>query len=289
MGGGLQVAHSFIHELINYTEHFYVVLFSKQLGEILKPSEFSNNFIFIPCNVRFLGNRRSRILDNIVDEYRISSVFTVFGPSYWNPKVVHICGYAKPHYIYRNSPFIANLSIMAKLKLKIKEFVHLNSFKRSTALISENEDVSIKLKSLFPKQNIYTVTNYYNQIFENKNNWDYSCKLTDFDGITILTIASNYPHKNLRIIPSVIRCILSIDSQFKFRFVLSIKVNEIEIDDELKKYIIFLGKIDINQCPYLYQQSDLLFLPTLLECFSASYAEAMYMQKPILTSNLDFA
>ena len=32
-----------------------------------------------------------------------------------------------------------------------------------------------------------------------------------------------------------------------------------------------------------------MFLPTLLETFSASYPEAMKMERPILTSNLDFA
>lgn len=32
-----------------------------------------------------------------------------------------------------------------------------------------------------------------------------------------------------------------------------------------------------------------MFLPTVLECFSASYVEAMKMQKPILTSDLGFA
>ena len=32
-----------------------------------------------------------------------------------------------------------------------------------------------------------------------------------------------------------------------------------------------------------------MFLPTLLETFSASYPEAMIMEKPIITSNLSFA
>jgi glycosyltransferase involved in cell wall biosynthesis len=32
-----------------------------------------------------------------------------------------------------------------------------------------------------------------------------------------------------------------------------------------------------------------MFLPTLLECFSASYAEAMKLQKPIITSDMGFA
>ena len=34
---------------------------------------------------------------------------------------------------------------------------------------------------------------------------------------------------------------------------------------------------------------DALFLPTLLECFSASYPEAMLLKKPIVTSDLPFA
>ena len=59
--------------------------------------------------------------------------------------------------------------------------------------------------------------------------------------------------------------------------------------DVLNDTIQFLGKVSINQCPDLYSQSDFLFLPTLLECFSASYCEAMVMQKPILTSDLPFA
>jgi glycosyltransferase involved in cell wall biosynthesis len=32
-----------------------------------------------------------------------------------------------------------------------------------------------------------------------------------------------------------------------------------------------------------------MFLPSHLECFSASYAEAMKMKRPILTSDLSFA
>jgi glycosyltransferase involved in cell wall biosynthesis len=32
-----------------------------------------------------------------------------------------------------------------------------------------------------------------------------------------------------------------------------------------------------------------MFLPTLAECFSASYAEAMRMRKPILTTDLGFS
>ena len=50
-----------------------------------------------------------------------------------------------------------------------------------------------------------------------------------------------------------------------------------------------IGPVDINDCPYLYSKSDALFLPTLVETFSASYPEAMIMNKPILTSDYPFS
>ena len=53
--------------------------------------------------------------------------------------------------------------------------------------------------------------------------------------------------------------------------------------------VINLGPVKQKSCPSLYAQCDALFLPTLLEIFSASYPEAMKMKLPILTSNYSFA
>src|SRR5690606_10275866 len=50
-----------------------------------------------------------------------------------------------------------------------------------------------------------------------------------------------------------------------------------------------VGPVRPEECPALYQECDGLFLPTLAECFSASYPEAMKMEKPIVTTDLGFA
>jgi glycosyltransferase involved in cell wall biosynthesis len=60
-------------------------------------------------------------------------------------------------------------------------------------------------------------------------------------------------------------------------------------NEKYYKYVYNLGPIPIPECASLYKECDAMFLPTLLECFSASYIEAMYMEKPIVTSDLDFA
>ena len=62
-----------------------------------------------------------------------------------------------------------------------------------------------------------------------------------------------------------------------------------DIPERYSHRVINVGPVSINQCPALYHYCDALFLPTLLECFSASYVEAMYFKKMIFTSDLPFA
>ena len=61
------------------------------------------------------------------------------------------------------------------------------------------------------------------------------------------------------------------------------------VPEEYRDYFCFIGKVDVSECPYLYEQSDIMFMPTLLECFTATYPEAMRMEKPIITTDLEFA
>ena len=53
--------------------------------------------------------------------------------------------------------------------------------------------------------------------------------------------------------------------------------------------ILNVGPVKIENCPSLYEQSDFVFSPSLLECFSAVYPEAMFMKKPLLVSDLPFS
>ncbi len=115
-------------------------------------------------------------------------------------------------------------------------------------------------------------------------------QLPDFDGTTLLTISANYSHKNLEIIPKVIKYLKRKYEDFKFRFVLTLEPDALNLGvNSIQENIEFIGRVDIKECPGLYKQSDFMFLPTLLECFSASYPEAMKMKVPILTSDLPFA
>lgn len=291
IGGGLQVANSFLTEISKRTDHDYVIVISSPLQELISDITFTNNhqlilydttpspFGFIWGNVKFL--------DQLVEKYHIDRVFTIFGPSYWRPKTTQICGFAKAQYIYKNSPFFEELSFKDLLKLKVKEFIQIQDFKRNTdILITENKDVSEKIGKRLNKPT-FTVTNYYNQVFEDRSKWGPK-PLPEFEGRYLLTISANYSHKNLKIIPQVIVELLD-GGVTKYKFAITINKGDIPSTPQADQYIEYLGRVHITECPSLYEQATFMFLPTLLETFSASYTEAMFMKRNILTSDLGFA
>ena len=110
-----------------------------------------------------------------------------------------------------------------------------------------------------------------------------------FDGVTCLSVSSPYPHKNLGIIEGVVRYLHRTHPLFKLRFVLTCSEEQCPFPEDIKQSIVYVGKVDVSECPFLYEQSDIMFMPTLLECFSATYPEAMRMDVPIVTTDLEFA
>ena len=296
VGGGIQVADSICRELYKYTnQHNFFVVLPAALEDCAKAIENSPHIkVFrynIKLNLAVILTNRDPFLDKLVSQYNIKATLTVFGPSFWTPQCPHICGFAISHLLLKDSPFFKSIRFKEKLKQitksKLREWLFR---KNSNIYYTENPFISHKLQTLFPKKIIYTITNNYNQVFDTPDYWDRSIVLPPFKGITLLTICANYPHKNLSIIVPCIRKFVRNYPSLHIRFVLTIKESDyIPLTEEEKRYIIFLGPVKINQCPNLYQQADIMLLPTLLECFSASYAEAMKMRRPIITTDLGFA
>lgn len=293
VGGGLQVADSIINELFSYTNHNFVVVVSKSLGylegKIGKTGNMQCLVYDMPQTVGGVLFGRNKYLDKIVKKNNIRVVYTVFGPSLWRPKVRHLCGFARAQMIYLDSPYYLNMGLLKKLKLFIREIIRFYNFKMSSDwLITESSNVSKRLALLMKNKRIYTVTNNYNQIYNHSHKW-IKHSIEPYDGITCLTISANYPHKNLGIIPQILEYIDSNKIPLNIRFIITLSEKEFVIDKVYQSRILLIGKVYIEECPSLFQQADYMFLPTLLECFSASYPEAMKMETPIITSDLPFA
>lgn len=295
MGGGLQVADSVCRELYKFPQHHFVVVYYKALANCAKGIGSYENIETIeyetPVNARIVLTGRCKFLDQLVESKKIDAVLTIFGPSMWRPRMPHISGFAQGHIVLPDSPFWSMMSKKKRMTTWTKlKFIEFSLNKSSDCYYTENPMITERLRKRFPRKKIFTVTNNANQIFKKPEQWNRSIVLPEFDGITMLTVAANYPHKNLPIIIPTCHYLEEHFPNLSFRFVVTINEKDmVGMDDYARKHIVFLGPVKIEQVPYLYEQSDVMFLPTLLECFSASYAEAMLMKRPILTTDLVFA
>lgn len=290
-GGGIQVATSFLYDLQSIEDHnSYYVVQSENSAKQINKLDFDKRFQFYDLSEKDkLILNRIKKLREIEEHLKPNVIFTVFGPSYHKSKFPKVVGFAIPHIVYPKSPFFELVTKGECLKIKLIALVKSYFFKKkSDVLIYESDDAN-KIYSNITKNKIigYTVSNTVNNVFHNSSVWkDVNIIKSNFD---LLYLTANYPHKNMEIIPKVIDKILEIGKLENFKFHLSVSKEEMNFDEKYDQFINYLGRLEINQIPVLYQQIDVLFMPTLLEVFSTSYLEAMHMEKPIIASDLSFA
>lgn len=294
-GGGAQVADSVCRYLNEYPQHHFIVVLSKALDGTAKSIEKYPNvevirYNYPPSDYKSFFTGRNEFLDRLVYECKIQCVLTVFGPMKWVPKCTHVSGFALSQIVIPESPFFTRMPLMQRIKARMTATLWAYIFRRSAKfLYTENPLITERLQNKFKECKVVTITNSYNQVFDKPEKW-VERKLSEFDGVQLLSVTSAGGHKNLPIALEVAEILKKEHPDFKFRFVFTINESEYpSIPEELKDCFCFTGKVSIEECPSLYAQCDIEFQSTLLECFTATYPEAMVMHKPIITTNLEFA
>ena len=293
-GGASQVAISVCETLNMFPQHNFLVVASPAIASIKSVLLNYDNVNFIEYSVsrsiitKLTG--RDSVLDSLVSSHHIDFVLSVFGPTWWVPRVGHLCGFALAHIVMPESPYFKRMSLSERVRSKINiEIMKYFYWRSSTNFYTENEMITARLKNVFKRAKIYTVTNFYNQVFDEPDRWR-NYPLPEYEGKTFLSISSHYPHKNLELSIDVANYLKRTYPDFQFRFVFTIDESKFpQINEELRNHFLFIGPVPIETCPSLYEKSDVVFQPTLLECFTAVYPEAMRMRKPIVTTDLSFA
>ncbi|GAB2680583.1 hypothetical protein GCM10027036_38760 [Flavihumibacter cheonanensis] len=295
-GGGVQVALSFLNECKNIGGNNYHVILGITIQKLIDKSSFPSNFYFYPISFRpatkvFSLSSHNQFFKNLEDEVKPDVVFTTSGPSYWRPKAPHLVGFNLAHHIYPDSPYFKKINLYRKLRWRVKKMLAVYFFKRDAdAYVVQTEDVNVRLKALLNKSSIYTVSNTISNFYINpiiKNN----CLPSKVSGeFRFLLLSAWYPHKNFEILKHIVRLLpYSYKSRVRFILTLPEEIFQQKFDKTFSDNIINVGPVNVEDGASLYTECDAIFLPTLLECFSATYAEAMVMEKPIITSDMGFA
>lgn len=295
-GGSLQVVISLIKEFVKFTENNYYVVMSKEVKKQLQGIDFPNNFHFYdlpyPSKIRLANSYlRGSFLSKIEKESNCDCIICTSGPIYWTPKKPTLIGYNLPHLIYPESPYFKRLALWKRLRWKVRWKTHIYRYnKEASTIFVQTEDVNQRLRKILKTDRIITISNTYNNAYDLQKNYPNKLPERTNNEVRLLTISAFYKHKNFEIIPKTIE-VLKLKGINNVRFVVTLPDNlfKIAFGQNPPKEIINVGFVPTIEGASLYKECDFMFLPTLLECFSASYAEAMVMKKPILTSDLGFA
>ena len=296
-GGGIQVAISFIEECKELYEHEYFVVLGENISKLIHKDSFTENFTFYeapfrPATKVFSWSSHNFFLKKIEKEWKPDVVFTTTGPSYWRPKVKHVIGYNLPHYIYSDSPYFQIISFKRKLWWKSMKIYAKYILKRDAdALVVQTDDLRERVKKLLSKKSVFTVSNTISEHYLSPKKVAKKLPVKAKNKFRLLTLSAWYPHKNLSIIPKVLDVLIK-KGYTNIVFVVTLSKKDeakLHLFDKYEGQLINIGQVKAEEGASLYEECDAMFLPTLLECFSASYAEAMKLRKPIITSDMGFA
>lgn len=300
VGGGVQVALSFIHELKSLCRvNEYHVLLSESIDRQIDSDVFPPNFIFhlikfSPASLRYRWLTVSQ-LDKLERKIKPDVVFTIFGPSYWKPAAIHLMGVANGWLYNPESVAYKVLPVRERIRVMVLSAYRTFFIKRDASdFVVETNDARKKIVKFMGvnEKSISVVGNTYSAAFDYFKKSDGSCRdyyrlpKENRNAYRMILISHNYPQKNIKIIRDVVPYL----SGYDIEFVLTIDSNSYyKYFNDMRNKVINIGPVKHASCPSLYWQSDALFFPTLLETFSAAYPEAMKMEIPIITSDYSFA
>lgn len=295
-GGSLQGVVSIIRELEKFKENEYHIILSKEVKKQLHGVVFPENMYLYDMPYK-IGNRTVNLFLNrgyfnhFEKKVQPDVVLCTSGPMYWKPKAPCLMGYNLGHHIYRDSPYFNQIGFTAKTRWFLRRTFHRMYFRREgDAFFVQTDDVNQRLRKYLRRNEVYTVPNTFSIAYCNIEEFPEKLPPRKQNETRCLTISAYYPHKNLGVIKQVVDRLKAMGRN-DVKFVVTLPADRYNqlFSDKYKESIINVGFVPSKEGPSLYKECDIMFLPTLLECFSASYAEAMIMQKPIITSDMGFA
>lgn len=297
-GGALQVALSLLEEwsLLGKKNEFHILL-SPQLEQLLTVEKFEHNFHFYPLKKNpthsllspFTFYKKLKKLEATINP---DAVFTVFGPALWTPKSPHLVGFANGYYL-RDDYFFIQKKVLndfsKRLKYYARRYVLFHQLKKEANHYWVETDKAKELlsatinKSL---EDISVVGNTYGSSFKNA----LTKKTKTNKTFNLLFVSAFYEHKNFEIINQIIPILKQRNISCSFITTLPNKVfEELFLQQKDKEYLNNRGPIHPQETYKIYAEADALFMPSLLETFSANYPEAMKMELPIICSDYDFS
>lgn len=304
-GGVFQIATNFIKKTVENSyygiEWFYVV--SEDLHQLFQEYSWSkkDNYFVFPTQPDFMGSyfKVRKDLKALEKKVKPDVVYTIASPSYFSFKAPEVMRFANAWVTNPNEYAIKTLSIRDRVRNKFYFAIQKKLIKRCNYFITQSETVKQGILSVVKinPDNVKVVPNVLPAIYLNSSVKSTSIKNENSEKlIYIASVAAPTPHKNLDIIPQVLKVLRDKHNITNAIFITTLPdnshlwshlKNELS-SNKLENRIINYGYCTQEQLIGLYSKCEICFMPTLLETFSATLLEAMFFNLAIVASDFSF-
>lgn len=296
-GGGFQIALNFVRTAMKDTDKSveWYFLISDHVADAL--SLQSNDKIFVlPAQPDFTETYLSakKEIRSIESKINPDVVYSVVAPSYFSFRSKEVMRYTNPWVAHPNSFAWKTLDIKGKLRNYVYTIIHKHLLRKCHYFITQTDYTAKCIAQIahVPEQNVCVIHNVLPAVYKSIDR----TPIKDEKWINVTSVAAPFPHKNLDIIPSVLQIL---DEKFginNVRFHVTMpkdsavwkmienRLSIMNMSDRVVNHG-YLKQIELSQ---LYRTAKIMFLPTLLEVFSASILEAMYFDLKIVASDFPF-
>ncbi len=300
-GGGVQACAAFVRQLVDGgmagSWHFALsdVLVSELAGlGVALPS--ARTEVFAESPARSLVARRRLV--GLERSLKPGLVFTFFGPAYVRFSRHHLCGVADGWVTHADALAYSTLgSWQARQRMRLLCAYKAHWLKAADEWVVEAEVARAGLAGrlgISPGR-VHVIANSCAPHYLSAAHA--TPLLPTVPQVRALCFCEDYPHKNLSLVPQVARILLDRPDLRRIELLLTLPrggegerrilgaARTLGVAEAVRN----LGSVPLEHGPALYRSCDLLFHPSLLETFPATYPEAMAMGVPIVTSDLPFA
>jgi len=301
IGGGIKNSVVFIRHALDSEKFLWHFAISPQVAETLEAYHLTLDHRFRIIDPSPARSRNSRIeLIKLIDKTPFIGVYTMAGPAYIETNLTHVQGishafithprleafFLRPG-IYHTFRRLLETIIKAHYSLKADFFIFQTESARSG--FCKRYHISFNRTRVIPNA-------FDRELFEMpkecKNVADSSRKK-----IIIFCPAAAYFHKGLHFIPDIASELVKIANGLVFEFILSLDETSVLWNVVKKRnkrlnterFVHTIGSYNYRDSASLYQNSTLVFVPSLLETYSATYLEAMVARRPLIVAERPFA
>lgn len=299
-GGAYQIAYNFLMETLRKQDgvEWYFITSTdvdELVGDMFIELRGIRYFVF-PTQPDFLGSYRQvkKELAQWEKDYSPDVIYTISSPCYFTFKTPEVMRFANAWVTNPNKESWSIMPWKDWIRMRLYRINQFRLLRKGRYFITQSETVKQGLLRItgLPSERIAVVPNVLPKVFQEA----VVEKVIDKDWIDIVCAAAPVPHKNLDIIPDVLRFLRDKHNLRNIRFHLTIPegnavLEKIRLDCDslgLSDCIVNHGRCTQQQLVDVYNRCSYCFLPTLLETFSASSLEAMHFNLFIVATDFSF-